>query len=89
MKLKIQPEHYQYMKSKIRKALSETSPSSIVYWRNLYLSDNLTEKRFVWDFFYLANLTAFACDTLYSYMNDDHIYSALRRIVKELESELG
>jgi len=38
-------------------------------------------KRFRWDLFHAAGGTKFACDTLYDYLNDDHIDTALRAIV--------
>lgn len=45
------------------------------------------DKRYRWDLHYAAGLTRFVCDNLYSYVNDTHIDTALRRIVGELESE--
>lgn len=37
-----------------------------------------------WDLFHDAGLTAFACSTLYRYVDDTHIDSALRQIVPAL-----
>lgn len=42
------------------------------------------EKRLRWDCLYAAGLTPFICDNLYSYLNDDHIDTALKNIIKEL-----
>ena len=88
MKLKIRPEHYEFIKNRFRMVHARTKPS-FAYWRKEYAKEGLSEKRFVWDLYYTSGLTEFTCDTLYKYMNDDHLHSALRRIVKELESELG
>lgn len=41
-------------------------------------------KRMRWDLWYMADLTSFACDTLYNYLHDDHIDTALRSIMKDL-----
>jgi hypothetical protein len=42
------------------------------------------EKRIRWDLTYQANLTGFICDSLYSYLDDSHIDTALKSIMKEL-----
>ena len=89
MKLKIRPEHYEFIKNKFKEMYAHLEPPSFTHWRRVYKDAGLSEKRFVWDLFWALDLSKFTCDVLYKYMNDDHLYSALRRIVKELESELG
>ena len=89
MPLKIRPEHYEVIKSRFKELHNEIEPSSFAYWRNNYTLDGLSETRFIWDLFWASGLSKFACDVLYEYMHDDHLHSALRRIVKEVESELG
>ena len=45
------------------------------------------EKRFRWDVFWTARRYLngnFISDILYSYLNDDHIDTALKKIVKEI-----
>ncbi len=43
-------------------------------------------KRFRWDLFNIAGKPALdlCCNTLYKYMNDDHLDSALKQIVKDI-----
>ena len=40
--------------------------------------------RFRWDLFIAAELSTFASDELYQYLNDDHIDTALKSVIKEL-----
>jgi hypothetical protein len=42
-------------------------------------------KRFRWDMFRLGGLTSWTCDTLYPYLNDDHIDTALRHVFRGIE----
>ena len=43
------------------------------------------EKRLRWDLSYYAGLTPFICDTVYGAgLNDDHVDTALRSIMREL-----
>jgi hypothetical protein len=45
------------------------------------------EKRLRWDLLYLSGLSKWICDNLYTYLNDEHIDTALRAIMKKLEGE--
>ena len=54
------------------------------FYRERYQSAGLSDKRFRWDLANAAGLIPFFCDTLYQYMNDEHIDTALRSIVKPL-----
>ena len=40
-------------------------------------------RRQLWDAVWSAGLEAWICDTLYPYLNDDHIDTALRNIARE------
>ena len=42
------------------------------------------DMRFRWDLFIAAKLSTFASDELYQYLNDDHIDTALKSVIKEL-----
>jgi len=53
--------------------------------RAKYSSAGLSLKRYQWDITWKAGLTTFICDVLYKYLNDDHIQTALNRIVNSLE----
>jgi len=52
--------------------------------REAYRAQNLTDKRYRWDLTYAAGCTRFICDSLYAYLDDTHIDTALRSIVKPL-----
>jgi hypothetical protein len=43
------------------------------------------EKRLRWDLLYYAGLSGWICDNLYSYLDDSHIDTALRYIIKDIE----
>jgi hypothetical protein len=43
------------------------------------------EKRLRWDVLYLSGLSKWICDNLYSYLNDEHIDTALRAIMKKID----
>ncbi len=80
--MKIKPEHYEHMKQEIE-PLAKLIPEHRAYLVNEGKAKDI-EKRLRWDLFYAAKLTRYACDTLYSYMHDDHIDTALKGIMKEL-----
>ncbi len=49
--------------------------------RAAYREAGLSLKRYQWDITYQTGLTAYICDTLYPYLTDDHIQTALNRII--------
>lgn len=80
--MKIKPEHYQHIKVKIA-TIADKLPSH----REVLKSDPRVkdiEKRLRWDAAYGAGLTRFLCDEVYPYADDDHIDTALRRVMAEL-----
>ena len=82
--MKIKSEHYIIMIDAIAK-LSESinMPSYLESLReDPRVKDPL--KRFRWDLMSSAVGSRWICDNLYSYANDDHIDTALRRIVWDL-----
>lgn len=82
--MKIRPEHYAYL----RDALAPLAPE-IPERRAAITAEGRAhdvEKRLRWDLLYAARLTPWICDTLYVYeVNDEHIDTALRAILKEIE----
>lgn len=83
--MKIQNEHYEYMKNEIKKV-----PCKVAYHRECLVKSakfNDLETRLAWDFFRAAKLDKFACDTLYKYLDDNHINTAVKKIIKEIEKE--
>lgn len=80
--MKMIPKHYQHMKSKIE-PLVEKVEKHIEYLKTDERVKDIN-KRLRWDLFYAAGLTTFTCDELYKYLDDTHIDTALRQIMKDL-----
>lgn len=81
--MKIQPEHYAY----IRDALAALGAETVNTTREFIAQEGKAknpEMRLRWDLSYRANLSRWFCDNVYSYANDDHIDTALRAIMREL-----
>ena len=76
--MKIKSEHYTYMLEQIQLI------SNKMQTRNEYNKAGLSDRRYRWDLCYAARLTPWICANVYSYANDDHIDTVLRKIVKEL-----
>jgi hypothetical protein len=87
--MKIKQEHFDILRNGLKK-VKEKYPNA----RQDYLNDSHLkgdrDKRFRWDALYAAPIEGykyyadFLCKELYPYLKDDHIDTALRRIVNEL-----
>jgi hypothetical protein len=75
--MKIKLEHLKTLATSIQ-------PFDTDELRSQYKAQGLSDKRYRWDLTYLANSTRFICDVLYEYMDDSHVDTALRKIVKPL-----
>lgn len=81
--MKIKPEHYQILKTALLPQFKKWT------WEKYHEKfPTHSEMRWRWDMYWLARKEGSLCknfiaDVLYSYMNDDHIDSALRKIAKE------
>jgi hypothetical protein len=75
--MKMQTAHFDHIAEKI--AALDTPAL-----RAAYRDAGLSLKRYQWDVTWKAGLSAYICNTLYPYLNDDHIQTALNRIVSEL-----
>ncbi len=76
--MKIIPEHYAYM----ARAVSEIATTrNLGEFEAKYRLQGLTPKRFRWDCAHDAGLIRWFCDNVYPYANDDHIDTALRRLM--------
>lgn len=82
--MKIEKQHYEYLKNVIRSTISNEEFSALVkeIKDTKKYKDLGTYLR--WFILKIAKLTSYVCDTLYTYLNDDHIDSALKKICKEL-----
>ena len=74
--MKMKKEHFEYMQTTLTKFVLESGFPDL----SQYKEKGLTEKRYRWDLSYSAKLTPWICKNLYSYLNDDHIDTALRVI---------
>lgn len=85
--MKIKPEHLELMRQSI-------TPHDTPFRRERYKAAGLSDKRYRWDLFFYAEKkrnpnqpdSQWVCDVLYTYLNDNHIDTALRSIVKPLEN---
>jgi hypothetical protein len=76
--VKITREHLQILESAIK-------PLDTEELRKLYLDNGLSNTRYRFDLLYRCGLTPWVCDTLYKYVDDTHIATALKRIVPPLQ----
>ena len=86
--MKIKNEHFEHLKGEIE-SLLEKYPGIVYEYQtgNFPRSDKVKnlQKRFCFDIVYGAGLSKWVSDNLYPYMNDDHLYTALKRIVPTVE----
>lgn len=80
--MKITPEHYAEMKAKLLQLKDKITPHREYLVREGRSKD--IEKRLRWDLCHAAIGSKWVCDTLYPYANDDHIDTALRHIMAEI-----
>ena len=83
--MKITKEHYEGLKTWIKPFAGQ-----IEQRRQAIISEGKAqdvEKRLRWDLLWASKQTDFVCKVLYLYLNDDHIDTALKQIVKELSDE--
>ena len=80
--MKIRPEHLQHLKSKI----DALSPEFVASVKQSILAGGKYKDfgmRLRFDLLYAAVPSKWVCDNLYPYMNDEHLNSALKAIVKD------
>lgn len=83
--MKIKAEHFTYIKGAIEKTIENHGEKLIV---DAYESGNFPrseavkdlQKRLCFDLLSGSGLTSWVCDNLYSYLSDEHIYTALKAI---------
>ena len=89
-KLKIKSDHLKHLKSECFKVL-ERNPNAVENYEQgrFSRSDSVKDlqKRFCFDLMYAAGLSNFVATELYEYMNDDHIYSALKSFIPKVEKK--
>ena len=82
--MKVTQEHYSHMKQAIANIWTKEKHEA---HRKFIVNEGKArdiERRLRFDWMYYAKLTPFICDNVYSYANDDHINTALKSIIAEL-----
>jgi hypothetical protein len=92
--MKITQEHYAVIKEAVEKNLKKkntTATNLVKYYKTFDLGKNPV-RRAIWDVFHSSfkqpELSEFVCGTLYNYVNDDHIETALKQVFRELGAEV-
>ncbi len=75
--MKMTKEHFEFIEKRVKKVIKE-NPN---YYK-MYKESGLSDMRYRWDMLHMAGCLTFTCQTLYKYLNDDHIDTALRKITK-------
>jgi hypothetical protein len=79
--MKIRQEHYKHMRDEIKLMVDLPALNDAIRIDGRYKDFG---KRFRWDAAYKAGLSGWIADNLYSYMDDSHVDTALKAIIKEL-----
>ena len=85
--MKITPVHYAHMRDTIKAKLAKFPEGTVAQHRERLQAHPQVkdvEKRLRWDLFHAAGLGIWVCDNVYPYANDEHIDTALRQIMKDL-----
>lgn len=78
--MKIKKEHYDYLCKSLDNS-EKYCKSWLIAWQ-IYKRDNLSLKRFCFDVMYIYLSSSWISDNLYSYMNDEHLYMAIKKYMK-------
>lgn len=84
--MKIKPEDYAHIVETLKQGVIDIGKEKI----NIHITDLAgipkdLHKRIRWDLARASGLTPFFCSTLYSYLNDEHIDTALKSAVKDID----
>ena len=75
--MKITPAHVAHIAAHIE-------PLDTPELRSRYIQAGLSDTRYRWDLTYSAKLSQWLSDNIYTYANDEHIDTALRKLIKPL-----
>ena len=75
--MKMTPENFKHLSGAL-------IPYDVPHIRSVYKANGLSIKRYQWDLVRKAGVMPWLCDVLYKYLNDDHIQTALNKIIKPL-----
>ena len=76
--MKITNQHFSELDTRLQPAI-KSFPHSL----GEYKKSGMSHRRYCFDVLWHAKQSDFVCNTLYRYMNDDHLYTALKQIIKE------
>ena len=83
--MKIKPEHYAHIKAAIGATITKHGESTIIavyengeFARAEQVKD--LQRRLCFDLLFASGLNSWACDNVYTYANDDHLFTALKKI---------
>lgn len=87
--MRMKAEHFEHLSNEITQTI-ESNPTLINRYkaRDIARGDRVSDinKRFRWDLLFMtSNLARWVRETLYPYLNDDHIDTALRSIAPRVE----
>lgn len=77
--MRIKKEHY----DQIRSNIMSLDKDAVLRHKGLLLGKD-RNRRFYWDLLYASTKSAWVCDNVYPYADDNHLETALRKIVSEL-----
>jgi len=83
-KMKITHEHYAELKARIA---TIWTPEKNDAHRTFIINEGKSkdvEKRLRWDWSYYAKMSPWMCDNLYTYLDDTHIDTALKQVMRDL-----
>ena len=75
--MKIKTEHLEHMRVAFVRFDTD-------FYRSRYAAAGLSTRRYQWDLVRASGLMPWLCDTLYSYLDDTHIQTALNKLVKPI-----
>ncbi len=85
--MKMQARHYEQMKNAVDKVLLDRPDAVSDYEQGLFARSEKVkdlQKRFCFDMLYISGFMRQNSRELYDYLNDDHIYTALKRIIPKV-----
>ena len=87
--MKMTTTHYNDLKSRIALVwTTEKHDAQRLFISNEGKSKDV-DKRLRWDWSYRAQVSRWVCDNLYSYLDDSHVDTALKQIMRELTANKG
>ena len=81
--MKIRSEHYQYLLNAIKPMASKIAEHRAFIIEEGKAKD--VETRLAWDLLWLSVPSNWVCDNLYPYMDNSHLNTAVKSILKTLE----